>query len=251
MSANGSAAGRPATASWNALSIVVERVGEHDRAAVHLGIEAGLGGELREPVEREVDLHRAAAALPPLDVGRRSRRAARRGRVLEERDLRVGRRDRRRRRAISSPDCEHDAASRGRCARRCGARSRRCARSAPNDSAALAQRLGDRAHAARGEAPRRRAGRRRRRRSCGAPSRSAVPGERGPAQVPMTPLTDEHAVHLRRLEVLVEQVGDARREQAGDVADGAHVETAHLPRELGLLEQVAGRLRAELRRNRR
>ena len=38
----------------------------------------------------------------------------------------------------------------------------------------------------------------------------AVPAERGPAHVPITPLTDEHALHLRRLEPLVEQVGDAR-----------------------------------------
>ena len=47
----------------------------------------------------------------------------------------------------------------------------------------------------------------------------AVPAERGPGPRADDAAHREHALHLRRREVLVEQVGDAHREQAGDVGD--------------------------------
>ncbi len=43
---------------------VVDRLGEHDGAAVNLGIEAGLARELGQAIEREVDLDRARARSP-------------------------------------------------------------------------------------------------------------------------------------------------------------------------------------------
>ena len=61
MSANGSAAGAARNRVLERAFDVVERFGEHDRAAVHFGIEAGLRGELGEPIDRDVHLHRAAA----------------------------------------------------------------------------------------------------------------------------------------------------------------------------------------------
>src|SRR4029450_7589967 len=48
---------------------VVEGLGEHDGAAVDLGVEPGPAGELGEAVCGQVDLDRAAAGLPALDVG--------------------------------------------------------------------------------------------------------------------------------------------------------------------------------------
>ena len=68
MSAKGRAAARPATASWKAHFDLLERAGQDDGAAVHLGVEAGLGGELGQPVDGEVDLDGARAGVPPLDV---------------------------------------------------------------------------------------------------------------------------------------------------------------------------------------
>ena len=59
---------------------VVERLREHDRAAVHFGIEAGLRGELGQPVDGDVDLHRSAARLPAFDRGDEVGGQARRGR---------------------------------------------------------------------------------------------------------------------------------------------------------------------------
>ena len=129
MSAKGSAAARPATASWNAPSMSSSDSREHDRAAVHLGVEAGLGRELGQPVDRDVHLHRAAARSSSARCARRSRSgSSARSMCSQERDLRMRRGDHdvgaqllarleRRRRA------------RARCARRCARPARRCARS--------------------------------------------------------------------------------------------------------------------------
>jgi hypothetical protein len=46
-------------------------------------------------------------------------------------------------------------------------------------------------------------------------------------------------LHLRRLEELVEQVGDAHREQSRDVTCAANVEPAQPPCETRLFEEVA------------
>ena len=181
MSANGSAAARPATASWNARFDVVERVGEHDRAAVHLGIEAGLGGELGEPVDARRSPSRCRCASSSVRSRRRSRRAAS-ARSIWSRNVIFG--------CVaaittsarsSSPIRERDAGARGRCARRCAATRRVGAHASRRTTrAARAQRVADRAHAADREAPRRRA--------CPSPTSPilwcaityAVPGERGP-----------------------------------------------------------------------
>ena len=79
----------------------------------------------------------------------------------------------------------------------------------------------------------------------------AVPGDRGPAHVPITPDTESTPSTSRRLEEVVEQVGDAHREQPGDVGDAAHAEALELPRQLRLGEQVRRARAAELGRHRR
>ena len=152
MSANGSAAGAARDRVLERALDVVERLGEHDRAAVHLGVEAGLGGELGQPVDRDVHLHRAAARLPALDRGRRSRRAAR-ARSIWSRNVIFGCVAAITTSARSSSPTRAPRRGRGRCARRCGRPARRCGRRAERDRGA-AQRLAHRAHAAVGEAPR-------------------------------------------------------------------------------------------------
>jgi hypothetical protein len=73
---------------------LVERAGQHDRAAVHLGVEPGLRRELGQPVDRDVHLDRAATRVPPLDVAHEVRRQIVAVDEVEERDLRVdGRHD--------------------------------------------------------------------------------------------------------------------------------------------------------------
>ena len=54
----------------------------------------------------------------------------------------------------------------------------------------------------------------------------AVPALRGPAQVPITPETLQHAAHRVGLEPVLDQVGDARGEQPGQVERGPHVDLA-------------------------
>ena len=68
-SANGSVAGLPGRRLLERGLDVVQRLGQHDRAAVHLRVELRVAGERRQPVDRKVDLHRAGAGLPRLDVG--------------------------------------------------------------------------------------------------------------------------------------------------------------------------------------
>ena len=69
MSANGRVAAAAGDGVLERRLDLVERAGEDDRAAVDLGIEARLGGELGEPVDGDVDLDRARPGVPPLDVG--------------------------------------------------------------------------------------------------------------------------------------------------------------------------------------
>ncbi len=72
---------------------VVERLREHDRSAVHLGVEAGFGRELGKPVHGDVHLDGAAARAPMLDALDELRRQQGRVDVVAERDLRMRRRD--------------------------------------------------------------------------------------------------------------------------------------------------------------
>ena len=110
--------------------------------------------------------------------------------LVEEGDLRVRGRDRRPAARSSSPESQRHA-GRPAVARPGSARPAR--RPAPRRRSARAPRAARRSPrpCRPPGSPRRRAGcRRRRRRPCGGPSRSRCPGERGPAHVPMTPLTD-------------------------------------------------------------
>ena len=97
MSANGRVAAWPADRFLERAFDLVERPREHDRAAVHLGVEAGLRRELGKAIDGEVDLHRAAARIPPLDVAHELGRQVVAIDEIEERDLRVHRGDDRRR----------------------------------------------------------------------------------------------------------------------------------------------------------
>ena len=69
-SLNGSSAGRPPRASWNAASMN-SIVGAISTEPVWCSAmtAAGIGGEVRQLGQRQVDLHDAAAGLPVLDVG--------------------------------------------------------------------------------------------------------------------------------------------------------------------------------------
>ena len=89
MSANGSAEGRPATASWNAVSMSSRLSASTIVPAVHLRVELGMAGEHRQPGQRQIDLHGAAAGLPAADVLDEIGRQHRRVEQPQERDLRV------------------------------------------------------------------------------------------------------------------------------------------------------------------
>ena len=168
--------------------------------------------------------------------------------LLEEGHLRMGRRDH-----DIGPDflarLQHARRSRGRCARGCAATGASVRTTAPNDSAALRSASLTAPIPPRGKPH-----------DASWPSpmspilwcaiTNAVPAERGPAHVPMIAADREHTLHLRRLEVLVEEVGDARREEPGDVADRADVEASQLQGEASLIEEIARTLRTQLRRDR-
>ena len=68
---------------------VIEAGGQHDRAAMDVGVEPGRGTELGKSVEREVDLHRSAARLPSFDVVHEIVGEFRRVELLKKRDLRM------------------------------------------------------------------------------------------------------------------------------------------------------------------
>ena len=196
MSANGSARGAARDRVLERALDVVERLGEHDRAAVHLGVEAGLGGELGQPVDGDVHLHRAAARSSSARC--RSTKSAGSSRAvdaLQERDLRVRRGDHdvgaaapRPTRASTTPVAGPSRTSMRATAasvRTVDAERRAPRRAAPAVTAPMPP-------SGKPHEP-----------SWPSPTSPilwcaityAVPGERGPAQVPMTPLTDEHAVH--------------------------------------------------------
>ena len=60
---------------------------------MHLGIEAGLRGELRQAIDGEIDLHGAAAGVPPGDVAHELGGQLVAIDEIEEGDLRVHGRD--------------------------------------------------------------------------------------------------------------------------------------------------------------
>ncbi len=59
----------------------------------------------------------------------------------------------------------------------------------------------------------------------------------------------EHAAHRVGLEAVLDDVGEAGREQAGEVERRADVDAAQLARQPGLRQQIGRLLRAELRRD--
>ena len=230
MSANGTRRRRgPATASWNARSTSSSDSASTIVPPCTSGSKPGLAVNSGSRSTARLTFTVPAAGLPALDVGRRSRSGSSARSICSRKVIfgcvaattDVG--------AQLLADLEHDARARGRRARRCAPPAPRCGSPRRSDAPRRAQALRDAAHAAFGEAPRARA----------APSPTspilwcaityAVPGERGPAHVPITPADRQHAAHLRRLEVLVEQVGDAHREQPGHVARRRHAEPARAP----------------------
>ena len=220
MSANGSVAGCPATASWSARLDVVERLGEHDRAAVHLGSNSGMAGELGSRSTARLTFtvpdrlcHASMSATKSAGSSARSTRSrneifgcavvttvgARELRTVGQRDA-----DRPRRRATSM--------------RATGASVRI---SAPNDAGRGRHRRGHPAHAAAREAPRRGL-------AAGLVDVVVQHDERGAGAARAGPGADhagdaEHAAHRVGLEAVLDQVGDARGEQPGQVERGAHV----------------------------
>ena len=188
---------------------VVERLGEHDRAAVHLGIEAGLGAELGQPVDGDVDLHGAAARLPLRRSRRRSRRAAPRASIWSRNvifgcvaAITTSARS-------SSPDSSTTPRARpSRTSMRATARvgaDRRAERLAPRRAARrVTPPMPPRGKPHVPSSP--------------SPTSPilwcaityAVPAERGPGPRADDAAHRQHAPHLRRLEPVVEQVGDAR-----------------------------------------
>ena len=93
MSANGQRGGPPRDRVLERTLDVGERLGEHDRATVHFRVEAGLRGELGKPIDGHVDFHGPAARLPTLDRRYEVVGKHRAIDLVEERDLRVRRRD--------------------------------------------------------------------------------------------------------------------------------------------------------------
>ena len=217
---------------------VVEGLGQHDGAAVDVRIEAGLGAELGEPVDGDVHLDGAAARLPLRDRLDEVVRQRRRLDLLEEGDLRMRRRDHDIRAQLLAR-LEHD--TRARSVPNVDAGDAASVRTvAPNDSAALR-----RAPVTPPIPPRRKAPR----------TEFAVADVAdlvvrhhvgGARRTRPGPRADDAAhrqdtAYLRRLEPVVEQIGDAAREEAGDVGDAGHSQLPQLPREAPLVDDVAGR----------
>ena len=63
---------------------LIDVVEQLDHPTVDLGVEIGIGGERGQAVDREVDLHGAAAGLPVLDVVQEARRQVDAVELLEE-----------------------------------------------------------------------------------------------------------------------------------------------------------------------
>ena len=208
------------------LDVLDRRRHLHRPGVMLLQVRPRIRDEVRELAEREVDLDDAAAALPVLDVADEVARQLVAGDVVQERRLRVKARDHHWREDLLAL-LEHGATDPAALDQQpldlgVGANLGAEADRGPLD------RLGDRAHPSLGEAPtaevtvtdvadrmvRHDVGR----------SRLARPGPRA-----------DDAVHghggldLRRLEPVVQQVGDAHRHEAGDVCDRSHVEPLVTP----------------------
>ena len=147
-----------------------------------------MAGEPGEPIEGQVDLHGARACPPAFDGGHEVWREVGGVQVAQEGDLgwvvAMTTEDR-----SSSPDSNVAPVTRPLAT---------SMRATGGVRAHLGAELASRPHAARrtprpyrlpGSPTRPGVRRRRRRPPCGAPSRRRCPGERGPAQVPITPLT--------------------------------------------------------------
>ena len=205
-----------------------------DRAGVVLGLAvARVGGEAGSSVEREVDLHDAAARAPALDVADEvvgQVRGARRARGTRACGCRLvtttGARS-------SSPSVEHGALDPAVADQQRARRGASVRTSAPNDSARPADRRRTTAPmppSGKPQLP-----------SWPSPTSPiewcamtyAVPGSYGPGPGADHAVDRQRALDLRRLEPVVEQVGDAHRHQPGHVGDRAHVEAAVAPGQPG------------------
>ena len=246
-SLNGRTAGMPLRASREGL-LDVRHGGRHlDRTrVVFLQVRAGIGGEVGKFGQRQVDLDDAAAGLPVLDVGHEVVGQVRPAHVIQERGARVqGGHDDLGRELLAVLQLDAGGAA--------------VVQQDPADpgvgadlGAVLAggvrDRVGDRAHAALLEAPVAQvavahvADRVVRHHVGGARLVRAGPG-------PDHAVDRERALDLRRLEPVVEQVGDRHRHQPGHVGDRADVEAAVAPGQPQRLLQVAGLARAEVRRH--
>ena len=237
-----------------ALARVLERALDvrHGRRHLHRTrvvfgqVGAGIGGEVGEFGQRQVDLDDAAAGLPVLDVGDEVIGQVLAADVVQERGARVQRGDHDLGRDLPSV-LEDDP---------CGPAVFEQQLAYPGAGADLGavvpggagDRVGDRAHAALLEAPVAQvavadvADR---------VVRHHVGGARlvGPGPGADHAVDRQRALDLRRGEPVVEQVGDRHRHQPGHVGDGAHVQAALAPGQPQRLGQVAGLVRAEVRRH--
>ena len=245
MSANGSAAARPATASWNARSMSSSDSASTIVPPCTSGSKPGLavnsGSRSTATFTFTVPLRVFQRSIAVDEVGRE------RGAVdlVEERDLRMRRRDhdvgaqllaRLERHAAHAPVAHVDARD-----RRVGAHRRAVRRAAAARSASLTRPCRLRG------SPTSRAGRRPRRRSCGAPSRTRCPASAGPAHTPITPLTDSTPCicgdvnHSSSRSAML----DVKRRVTSPTPRDA--EPAQRPREPRLVEEIARAQRAEPR----
>jgi hypothetical protein len=227
-----------------ALDVLDRRRHLHRAGVVLLQVRAGVGGEVRQFAQRKVDLDDAAAALPVLDVAGEIGRQVLRADVLQERDARVQGGDHDLRADLVAVLQHHS----GRLA--VGDDYPRHPGVGADLRAEAARRGldggGHAAHAALLEAP--------------VPQMpvadiaDGVVGHhvRGAGLARAGPGADhavdrERALHLRRFEPVVEQVGDAHGHQPGHVGDRAHVETLMPPGEPEGAGQVTPLARADRR----
>ena len=213
---------------------VVEALGQHDRAAMHLGIGPRMAGEHRQPVQHEVDLHGAAAGLPGLDLGDEAGRQHTGVQQPQERDLRVRGGD-------------HDT----------GIHLLAGGQGHAGDPAAAGADPGDLGPGADLGAERARGGGERRRHPAHAAAREPpcpglpvhatdvvvqhdVTGAVGPRPGPGAdhPGHRQQAAHRVAGEVAVHDVGDAGGQQPGHVHRGSGVQLAQVPQQEALPPQV-------------
>ena len=228
MSANGSSAGLPDDGLLERVLDVVERLREDDRAAVDRRVGIRIRRKHREPVQRQVDLHRAAAGAPAADVVDEPGRQLCRVHQAQERDLGVRGRDDHWRvdRFTAGQLHPRDPAVLG-----ADARDLRSGPDlGPERPGRPGQRPADRAHAAAREPP-------------GGLADVVVQHHvRGPRRPRAGPRAD-HAGHGQQaqqrvaLEVPVEQVRDAAREQPDHVDRAAFADAPKLEQQPRLPHQ--------------